>query len=228
MKSIVERLYQDQLSNGLFFKALRSGVFTITNLKCYMSNVYHVIKLTPELLTAGMTKADTLGLPALREYYKLKYREEADHHSWALEDIIKINEHYGLSGIDEPLASIIELRRQLFQDSETNPYSYVAYIFVAEYFTVLAGPWILAQCRDTCNIDTKFLSVVESHATLDAEHVPESLREFEGLYREKTSPTEMKFYAEKYCQLIGAFFDDIIVSCDKLQGAAAWQPVQSI
>lgn len=210
MKATIESFFESQKSSSTFFRALDEGRFNSTHLKLYMSNVYHLIKRTPDLLKRGIAIAHARNLPHLAAYYQLKYGEEADHHEWAREDVALINKVHGFQDIEPPLPAVVRLGNMVFEDLELNPYSYVSYIFIGEYFTVLAGPWILERIEHKCGLDPQQLSVVASHVELDKDHVTESIEEMEQLFAHGMDRATHLSDLKRYCAVISEFYQEIM------------------
>jgi pyrroloquinoline quinone (PQQ) biosynthesis protein C len=174
--------YADRLHReSRLLAAAREGKVTKEVIVAYLSGVLFMLHKTPVHLQRAAESAREVGRPDLAAFYAHKQDEERDHDQWVLDDFAELRRLFGAAAAQAPHPSMTALAGLIEGAIERAPASYLAYILLAEYFTVLVGPTWLTALEERCGIPRHALSVVAKHVELDQDHVQEAMREADAL-----------------------------------------------
>ncbi|HLV66635.1 MAG TPA: hypothetical protein VKY73_12520 [Polyangiaceae bacterium] len=159
----------------------RRGELSPSVVNDYLASILHLLRSTPRLLDKAERRARERGEALLAGFFARKAEEERGHEHWAEHDIATLHSAYGLSP-GQPREAVVALVTWLERLVDTDPGSYVGYIFFAEYFTVLAGPECVRTLTQFCGIPSEALTAVSRHADLDRQHVAEARTDIRRLF----------------------------------------------
>ena len=209
LESDIQEFHQHLRSECPLYTNASAGKLTKKELSNYAANILYLIRYTPIYLKLSMGIAEEKGLPGLARFFFEKIGEETGHDKWAEDDVKALS---GTPPQDDHAVSrhTKELVVYLRTEIERDPRLYLAYILLAEYLTVLAGPQWLEDVEKKCGIAKSSLSVVGNHVELDKEHVKEDYSALETLIEPSLLPEMrrvlrscMAFY-EGFCSEVGA------------------------
>ena len=206
-KEIEEFAHKQRRENALLARA-RRGQLSPQAFAKYLASVQYLVKHTPVHLEAARRSAEALGDRALASHYANKVEEERGHDEWAADDLERVRRWFGVQTDGEPLAAMRALVDYLGARVTREPKSYLAYILLAEYFTVLMGPEWLETLEQRCGIPIEAASVVAKHVSLDRDHVAEGCGEIDCL----TSPEDLPRLREtlyRAMDLFVRYLDDV-------------------
>jgi hypothetical protein len=174
--------YADRLHRENRLLALaRQGKVTKEVIVAYLSGVLLMLRKTAVHLPRAAARAREVGRPDLAAFFEHKLEEERGHDQWALADFAELGRLFGEAAVQPPHPRMLALAELLEEAIERAPATYLAYMLLAEYFTVLVGPAWLTALEEQCGIPRHALSVVSKHVELDRDHVQESVRELDAL-----------------------------------------------
>lgn len=163
------------------FRAAARGEMTIQMARAYVTNLGHMISLTPPYMRQARDRAMVLGDERLSAFFANKVRQEEGHIVWAEQDLrsLERREHDGEPDSSRvmvtPLTkSVKELAAWLTQMIDENPVLYLPYIAFAEYTTVIIGPAWLDLLEQRCGIPRAAMTVIDNHVELDRAHAEEA------------------------------------------------------
>jgi hypothetical protein len=165
----------------------KAGTLPKSAVNKYLSSIRFLLTQTPVNLELARTRATEIGATDLARFFEQKRDEEAGHHEWAESDLAVLRavseppRAESEKGNDAPLETMRALIRETRDAIVQNPFSYLAYILFAEYFTVVLGPEWMAALESRCGIPAAALTAVSKHVELDKEHVLEGCREIDAL-----------------------------------------------
>ncbi|MFO7178352.1 MAG: hypothetical protein DIU78_006610 [Pseudomonadota bacterium] len=162
----------------------RRGQISPSVVNDYLTSILHLLRSTPRLLDEAERRARERGELLLARFFARKANEERGHEHWAEHDIATLRSAYDLPP-GQPRKAIIELVTWLERLVDTDPGSYVGYVFFAEYFTVLAGPECVRTLTEFCGIPRDALTAVSHHVELDQAHVAEARIDIRRLFQGK-------------------------------------------
>lgn len=184
LKSKVESyFYRVKDTNPLFDNA-RKGKITEKEVGAYLVNILYLIQHTPIYLNYAVRKAEERGQEEIAWFFKTKMGEESGHDKWAEKDISALTKEFQYTPPSQICPEISSLVSYLKEVIDKDPALYIAYIFLAEYFTVLLGPQWLNDLETECGIPKSMMSVIGNHVELDKEHVLEDIREIDRLIQD--------------------------------------------
>lgn len=170
----------------------RQGGISPEIITAYLSGVLFMIRHTPIHLELGVQQARARGREELATFFLHKLSEERGHDQWALRDFQELKRLFGAAAAQPPHASMVDLARTVEHAIARHPASYLAYILLAEYLTVLIGPAWLTALEQRCGIPRRALSVVSQHVELDQEHVAAGVRQYDQLFTEADGPAAIE------------------------------------
>ncbi|MBY0371429.1 hypothetical protein K2X33_12125 [bacterium] len=170
-----------QAQQSPFFVNTRNGSLKPRNLFHYLNNVHYMIAKTPHHLKSAQAEALRRNEPELAAYFASKIHEEVDHDLWAARDVERLVEKFDVRDQRRVSFYVLALENYVFALIKEDPSLYLAYIFLAEYLTVVASPEWLRDLEKACNLPTNFVTVVKNHSELDKEHAAELLHDLDRL-----------------------------------------------
>jgi len=182
LKKEIEHYYAHMRQTNPLFQNAKNGTLTAQSMNRYLAGILFLIRHTPVHLRLAKMRAKELGQDRIADFYASKLHEEEGHDQWARADIAKMR---ALSPVPEHLKGpnvpppIMDLVSYIEEQIRNDPPRYLAYIFLAEYFTVLAGPEWLADLESHCGIPKTFMSVIGNHVDLDQAHVLDDIKEID-------------------------------------------------
>lgn len=213
LRSDIDRYVSEFRASNRLLGAARSGRVTPSVVVRYLTSLRYLLGLTPAHLSIAGARAAALGHTGLASYFAGKVEEEVGHDQWAEADARRIAAVFGAEPPSGPAATILALVRRTRDAIEHDPFSYIAYILFAEYFTVTVGPEWMTALVENCGIPMAALTVVSRHVELDGEHAAEGCREIDALVEEQSLPS-LRAMLRDTMQGFSAF-------CDELCEAAA-------
>jgi hypothetical protein len=160
----------------------KNGTLPPTAIGRYLASIHYLLTQTPVNLRLAGTRALEIGAPELARYFETKLGEETGHDEWAAADRGKLNAIFGAEvdsrGPARAMLALVECTRAALL---ANPYSYLAYILFAEYFTVSIGPEWMAALESGCGVPPSAMTAISHHVELDEHHVLEGSREIDAL-----------------------------------------------
>lgn len=153
----------------------RAGGVSSEIITAYLSGVLFMIRHTPIHLELAARQARAVGREDLAGFFLHKITEERGHDQWAMQDFKELAKLFGAAAAQPPHASMVALVGVVERAIGRQPASYLAYILLVEYLTVLIGPAWLAALEQRCGIPRHALSVVSKHVELDQQHVEDGL-----------------------------------------------------
>ena len=207
-ENVEEYYYRVKDTNPLFVNA-RNGKLTEKNVSSYLNNVLYLIRHTPVYLSYAQGKARERKMEPLAVFFGSKLREEDGHDKWAMNDLEHLKEKFGVTPQKDLSPHILELVDFLKVTIEKDPNLYVAYIFLAEYFTILLGPSWLNDLETQCGIPKSMMTVIGNHAELDKEHVKEDIIQMDALLVKVKKPELFVSVLQKAIQLHENFCKEV-------------------
>jgi hypothetical protein len=191
----------------------RAGTLPVSAVGKYFASIHYLLTQTPVHLALAEERARELGAKDLARYFETKSKEERDHHEWAEADRRRLGEVFG----DDiaravPAKSILELMAQTRTAIGEDPYSYLAYILFAEYFTVVLGPEWLAALETGCGIPPRAMTSIANHVELDKAHVLEGCREIDFIVKDTGRDASLR-------RLLSATFARFTSFCEEVDAA---------
>lgn len=183
LKSDVERHADTSRTSNPFLKRAEMGSLNLQSVAVYIVSVGHLTKQTLPHLRLAEEQAFAQGRPALARFFAKKRTEEVGHERWATHDASVLMRHLDLTNV-EPVPAAFELQKQIETAIRGDVRLYLAYIFFAEYITVLVGGELVKYLTSRCEVPADGLTSISNHVTLDAEHVGEALMELDTLVPE--------------------------------------------
>ena len=176
LKSRIEQYYEEFQKFSPLFVEGRAGKLTAERIERLLYNFRYLVRHTPVHLTKGLQRARELEDPDLEDYFRDKLGEEEGHDAWAENDIKEIQKEFGIRNEESLSPRLVEMVDYLGKKAAEEPAEYLAYIFLAEYFTVLSTGNLLETLETHCGIPARLLSVLGNHAELDKKHVADDFR----------------------------------------------------
>jgi hypothetical protein len=213
LKNAIET-YATELRGCSLLRLAREGRVPPRTVSMYLTSILHLIRHTPIHLERARSRAEVLGNDHLASYFAKKGREEIGHDRWAENDIEAVNTAFGLKPTRAPLRPVVELTRYLSAAINDDPARYLAYIFFAEYVTVLLGPDWLSALEDSCGVPASSMTVVAHHVELDQAHFAQGLNEIDQLISDPAQLQPLR-------QTLLESMDHFSRFCDELAASAA-------
>lgn len=158
----------------------------------YLRNIERLLEFTPIHLERACRRAEELGRTQLASFFRHKKDEEAGHAEWARADRAGLSGALGLDSGDVESETLNAMLSFIETEIDSNPERYLAYIFFAEYFTILLGPGWLRHLEERCGIPSRFMTAIANHVELDQEHVQEHLSSLDRLVADPSSLTALR------------------------------------
>lgn len=187
LKNRVVHHWHESQKKGTFYHAILNGTAKTENYTTFIENAHFLVQHTPIHLKIAQAEAEKKGQKQLAEFFKLKLIEESGHDKWAEADleVVKSMKDYKVRQnpqIEPAMRNMVETIEKVIRQ---DPYLYLAYIFLAEYMTVIAGPALVDGIENKCGFPKKSMTIVENHAELDKDHVDEWEEVFTAIVDEK-------------------------------------------
>lgn len=177
--------------NPLFTKAA-DGTLTPAILAKYLTNIHHMLSLTPVMLARAERRARELGDDTLAKHYVHKNAEEVGHDAWAERDLARITQDAKARTPRAVVPAIRALVRWLEETIDSEPTLYLSYILFTEQLTVVLGPEWLELLERNCGIPRTSMTAIGNHVELDKHHVEEALGEIDDLVGDPTKISAMR------------------------------------
>jgi hypothetical protein len=181
LKEAIDRYAGNVPRDNVLFVAARCGDLRPRHVRAYASGILFLIRGTMDVLRRAERRARAIGDDALASYYGQKVREEQGHDRWAERDLSNLDASDAERGPQASARGLARLVAYLDEVVEREPALFLAYIFLAEYLTVLVGDEWLRLVEQSCAIPQTSLTVVANHVELDREHTAVGLREIDTL-----------------------------------------------
>lgn len=151
-------------------KSAKEGDFTHRQLECYLKSLEYLFKVNADHIfqATQVYSNDT----QLSEFFMEKWREEKGHDAWARNDLKKIEDHGMRNGHLQSLNDLVDF---LEMTMKSHSFSYVAYLYYAEYLTAEIGPDWMATVMGALKIGPKSITALSHHVHLDGDHAGEVL-----------------------------------------------------
>ena len=192
-------------NNPLFTKAV-DGSLTPAILARYLTNIHHMLSLTPVMLARAELRARAVGDEALAKHYVHKNAEEVGHDAWAERDLARITQDAKARTPRAVVPAIRGLVRWLEETIDRDPTLYLSYILFTEQLIVVLGPEWLELLERNCGIPHTSMTAIGNHVELDKHHVEEALEEIDDLVGDPTKLSEMRdalhaamSYFDRFC-----------------------------
>lgn len=193
------------------FSGAKRGAISLEIVRGYLCSIHHIVKYTPYFLNKALRRAQELGHEPLAQFFRAKLKEEEGHDAWALEDLGKAAiESAHPASVLRPSSSILKLTQDLESNIEVDPYLYLPYILLTEYFTVLVGPQFIQNLNDYCGISPEMMTVVGKHAELDKEHVQFDIEEFSSILRHYPESSKLVYQMDLYMERFKSFCCEVV------------------
>jgi hypothetical protein len=206
----VEDYYHHVKKTNPLFENTRKGKITEKEIGAYLVNILYLIRHTPIYLTYAKKKAEQRGEMEIAKFFQSKFGEESGHDKWAEKDLSQLKEsfsHIPENNITPDMKELVDYLRDII---DRDPALYIAYIFLAEYFTVLLGPSWLNDLEEKCGIPRSMMSVIGNHVELDKGHVLEDIRQIDSLLGDVADPqpfldvlSKATLLHERFCAEVG-------------------------
>lgn len=178
-------------SNPLYTKAV-DGTLTPAILTRYLTNIHHMLCLTPVMLARAERRARELGDEALAAHFAKKNVEEVGHDAWAERDLARMSQELRAKAPRAVVPAIRALVRWLEETVDREPALYLSYILFTEQLVVILGPEWLALLERNCGIPRTSMTAIGNHVELDKHHVEEALGEIDDLVGDPTKIVAMR------------------------------------
>ncbi len=182
----IESFAEHTRTNNLFFTQVTEGKLTPDQLARFLYTAYYLVLHTPIHLHLAKDQAEQRGNVALTNFFDSKIKEEFAHQVWAVQDLTALMKEYGIKELPEPVPAVKELASFITDTSRKDPALYLPYILLAEYFTVLVGPYWTNKLTEKCHIPANLVSIIGNHVELDKDHVKHDLAELRELLQSDT------------------------------------------
>ena len=170
MKEKIELHFENLKESNSYYKDVFSRQVDKFQVGTWIHNCLYLVQHTPIHLVEAKCKAESLGHDELAKFYETKIAEEKGHDQWGHDDLDKLNQKAPSYPLCDSMIRIVEHNHRMIQE---DPHLYLAHIYLAEYFTVIAAPTTIDALQKNSNIDPQCLSIFGNHAELDKEHVQE-------------------------------------------------------
>lgn len=196
----VHNLYQ----RSRLVEYAKRGEFTEIQLEAYLKGLEFLFKVNADHIfqATQIYSSD----PRLSEFFMEKWKEEKGHDSWARNDLKKIS-HKGKGS--EVLPSLETLVHFLEATMKTSPYSYVAYLFYAEYLTAEIGPDWMKTITVALGISPKNITALSHHVQLDGDHAGEVLEFLEKIELNDLDQQRVYAFVKELTLKYDNFFNEI-------------------
>lgn len=172
MRARIEAYWDFLQTSDPYNRSILEGRLSPEMFSHFLVNVHTLVQHTPIHLNLAIRTAEARGLSALQKYFEQKLIEESGHDKWAEADIQNLKKRKSnISVIDGTDPTMKSLLLNIESTIQKDPYLYLAYIFFAEYLTVLYGPTMNRALIEKCGYPAESMTVVENHAELDKDHV---------------------------------------------------------
>lgn len=211
LKREIDTYYMRLRQNSSLFRGASQGTLTPEAVHYYLENILHLLNHTEQHMTLAMKRSGELGLHSLKAFYSQKCSEEVGHEEWAKADIENIKKTFSIKTKPPISKDVTQLIRTIEDNIESHPELYLPYIFLAEYYTVIATHELISLLESRCGINRSMLTVFDKHLTLDKAHVEDDLRALNTLMgpSENTGDRHLKALKsyitlyESFCNSIG-------------------------
>jgi hypothetical protein len=205
----IDAFAEEMRRESPLFTNAREGRLGAPQVRRYLASIHHLIQHTPIHLVRARQEAERTGQSTLAAYYQRKWDEEQGHHLWAESDLAQLTPAHAAPIDADVSPAIVALVRHIEGIIAQNPLHYIAYTFLAEYFTVLCGGEWIELLNSQCGIPVEALSVVGNHVELDREHVREAIAELDALAPADADPAPFLAALRSSMDRIRAFYADV-------------------
>ncbi len=204
----IEHFAEQTRTNNSFFLHVSEGSLTPVQLARFLYTAYYLVLHTPIHLHLAKDQSVAKGNELLAAFFDNKIKEEFAHQVWAVQDLTALMKEYGITELPEPVPAVKELASFITDTIRKDPALYLPYILLAEYFTVLVGPYWTKMLAEKCHIPASLVSIIGNHVELDKEHVDHDLEELRALLKSESQVnydevlrTSMSLYDRIYHEL---------------------------
>ncbi|SMF68615.1 iron-containing redox enzyme family protein [Pseudobacteriovorax antillogorgiicola] len=171
VKREVESFLTHMKSKNPLYHALFYQPVSLETLSVFTTNLQRLVEHTPVHLKLAIETSASQNREPLQSFFRDKFLEEQGHDQWAANDL-KRQQTLGSKARNIPI--LPSMQELIDFNSETilsDPGCYLAYIFLAEYMTVLGTPDMLKSLQENSKIPPDALTILGNHAELDQNHV---------------------------------------------------------
>lgn len=206
LKDKIDEYHSVALQKNPLFRMAEDGTLTRHHLARFVNTAKYLVSFTPKHMQLAKRRAMEMNRPDLVAFFDQKMHEEDGHDAWAAEDYEKLTEGAIKKSDDAPIApSVVEFVSFLEKTIDSDPVLYLPYILLAEYYTSLMGPKWLSDIQTHCAIPAEHVSIVGKHAELDKLHVIDDMAELNRM-------TDSERYQEPFLGVLRSallFYDRI-------------------
>ncbi|SMF73222.1 hypothetical protein [Pseudobacteriovorax antillogorgiicola] len=169
----VESVYHDMKLNNRFYAKIFKEAVDVDYLSIWTTGILALVQHTPLHLNLARKISQERNLNELERYFANKIPEEQGHDEWAIRDLDLQRSYKPQLSIEElPVLPEMHCMIRFIENTiRADPKMYLAYIFFAEYMTVLSTPDLIEGLESNSGISGKAISILGNHADLDKEHV---------------------------------------------------------
>lgn len=207
IKSKVESYSKKMISTNPVYTHASEGLIKEKEIAVYLQNLLYLLQYTPRHLERAQFLADRIGDKKLRDFLAEKIHEEDGHDEWAKEDIRSLGESVNELNIFPSIKKLVNL---IDTAIEQRPSDYLGYIFLVEYYTVLAGPELIKRLNN-CGVSPEQLTVIGKHAETDKQHIVDDLEFLDDYVSSYPDSSEsMTLVMEKAMDLLDRFGHELL------------------
>lgn len=191
--------------------AAQQGKVEPTTVLRYLVGIRYLLRHSLPHLELASDLAASGGLVELAGFFRIKREQEAGHDIWAENDIAEMVRRYQLT-CPEPPTSMTALVAYVETIIRKDPSHYLAYVLLAELFTVQAGTAWVEALVGRCGIPRSALTAISKHVELDQHHVAEGIREIDLLLGEVSDPEPILAALRGAMTCFEEFFEELYQS----------------
>lgn len=182
LKHDIDGYVEELRATSTLLASARAGTLRPAVIAKYFASIHYLLTQTPVHLTLAESRAREMGADSLARYFATKRAEEEGHDLWAKSDMKCLEDIFGDEAqAAEPATAMLELVARTREAIGDDPYSFLAYILFAEYFTVAIGPEWLGALQRNCGVPAEAMSSVLNHVELDKHHVLDGCRAIDAI-----------------------------------------------
>jgi hypothetical protein len=174
LKIAIEHQARSSRTHNALWSSASEGRASPQAIARYLASLRHMIGGTSICLRRARDRALAHGRPELADYFVAKLAEEDGHVVWADEDVV-VHEHRFGTAVQAPVEAMKRMLQRNLELIDRDPELYLAYIFWAEYFTVLVGGGFAQMLVERCGMPLEALTCLTKHVELDVDHAEEGM-----------------------------------------------------